>query len=261
MVEQEERVAIAIQAVKQAGVFVKEGFENLSINLDTKSNTNDIVTKYDIKSQETIISHIRKYYPHDQIIGEEQEMNDKGQHTAWVIDPIDGTNPFSRKMTTFGIIVGYMVNYKAQFCVMFNPVTNELYIAESQKGASLNGHKLHIAHREFKNQLVNTEAYRLEKRRKFQLLLQPYIYSSRSMSCSCYSTMEVIRGQSDAFISYADNIWDRIHYLFLVEAGAKVTNHLGEEYTLKEKDYIGCHPSHHKKYIDILRTVLSKLDE
>ena len=66
-------------------------------------------------------------------------------------------------------------------------------------------------------------------------------------------------GQSDAFVTHTEHIWDRIHYLLLVEAGAKVTNFKGEKYTVDQKDYIACHPSYHKKYTEILAETLKKI--
>eukprot|EP00466_Bigelowiella_natans_P009787 jgi/Bigna1/137844/aug1.41_g12552 len=57
----------------------------------TKSNTSDVVTETDQKSEALITSMIRKRYPKHQIIGEESSsggynLTDK---PTWIIDPID----------------------------------------------------------------------------------------------------------------------------------------------------------------------------
>ena len=256
-----KRIDIAIEAAKEAGEIVKKGFFEKNPKTQTKSHANDLVTEYDLKAQDIIIAHIQKHFPDDEIIGEEKDYATTSAKTAWVIDPIDGTNPYSRKIETFGVVIGYMKDFKAQFCIVYNPILKKMYIAQKGMGATCNGEPIHIAQRPFENQLISVEAFNKQNSHYFKHLLNQYVYNVIGRSSSSYSTIMVASGQSDAFIGKIGKIWDRIHYIILVEAGAKLTNFKGEEYTLNQDDYIACHPKYHKKYIEIITKTLKEIKD
>ena len=252
------RIELAEIAIKKAGETVKEGFETDHTATHVKANVNDLVTQYDTRAQTIIISLIEKHFPDDAIVAEEDGYNNIDAKTGWVIDPIDGTNPFSRKMTCFGIVIGYMVDFEAEFCLVYNPILDELFKAEKGCGTTVNGEKVQIANRPMENQFIALEGFGTKKASELRLLLQDYVYNITGRSCSCASTMMTSRGQTDSFIQKANNIWDRIHYILLSEAGAKLTNFKGEKYTVDQTDYFACHPELHSTYVKMIAEVLDK---
>lgn len=57
---------LALDLVQEAGRLVKEGFDELSKTVDTKSGSWDLVTEYDAKVEQLLINGIADKYPDHQ---------------------------------------------------------------------------------------------------------------------------------------------------------------------------------------------------
>lgn len=57
---------LALRLVQEAGLLVKEGFDELSKTVDTKSGSWDLVTEYDAKVEQLLINGIVDKYPDHQ---------------------------------------------------------------------------------------------------------------------------------------------------------------------------------------------------
>lgn len=55
------------------------------------------------------------------------------EHTAWVIDPIDGTAPFSNNLPNWGVSIGFMVKGVLQEGIIFLAALGELYYTRNGK--------------------------------------------------------------------------------------------------------------------------------
>lgn len=69
------RIDIAIEAAKEAGALVREGFYSDEKQIEQKSHKNDLVTYYDKKAQKIIVQHIKRAFPEDEIVREENGLN------------------------------------------------------------------------------------------------------------------------------------------------------------------------------------------
>jgi myo-inositol-1(or 4)-monophosphatase len=58
-------------------------------------------------------------------------------HTAYIVDPIDGTAPYSHHLSSWGISIGLMRKGVIEEGAVYLPVTGELYITE--RGSLYNG--------------------------------------------------------------------------------------------------------------------------
>lgn len=83
----------------------------------------------------------------NRFIGEEESSTSKIQPEltdapTWIIDPIDGTANFVRKMPITCISVGLVVNKEQVIGIVYNPFLNELYSAIKGHGAYLNSKRI-----------------------------------------------------------------------------------------------------------------------
>lgn len=62
---------------------------------------------------------------------------------TWIIDPIDGTNNFIRRIPFVAISVGFVWKYEICIGIIYNPILNEFYSARIGTGAFLNGKQIH----------------------------------------------------------------------------------------------------------------------
>lgn len=126
-------IELAQEAAYTAGAAVMEIYDT-DFSVDIKQDTSP-VTKADITSDEIIKTILAKTgYP---IISEEgvQSKIDLSVGMAWVIDPLDGTKDFIGKTGEFTILIGLILDGRPVGGVVFQPVTNTLYVAEKGAGA------------------------------------------------------------------------------------------------------------------------------
>lgn len=78
-------------------------------------------------------------------IAEESEATNEllSDEPTWIIDPIDGTNNFVRRIPLIAISVAFVLRREIAFGFVYNPILNELYSARLGQGAFLNGKPIH----------------------------------------------------------------------------------------------------------------------
>ncbi|RKX43752.1 MAG: inositol monophosphatase [Thermotogae bacterium] len=109
-----------------------------------KSRSSDIVTEIDIRSQEHIISRLKKEIPEAVFVAEESnETAIPEGEWIFIIDPIDGTLNFSHGLPYFAISIARADGDLLKEGVVYSPASNELFCAETGKGAFLNGRKIY----------------------------------------------------------------------------------------------------------------------
>ena len=66
----------------------------------------DLVTEFDKRSEEMIISSIQQEFPDHAILAEESGHNNTISEYQWVIDPLDGTTNFAHGIPIFSVTIG-----------------------------------------------------------------------------------------------------------------------------------------------------------
>lgn len=131
------------QAALQAGEAVLQ-FKPTD-GLVHKEGRGNPVTAADLASEKLIIETINRKFPKHTIMAEETASQVavplKAGH-LWVIDPIDGTNNFSHNRNYSAISIGYIENGVIMAAAVYNPFVNELFTAQRDRGAFLNGDKI-----------------------------------------------------------------------------------------------------------------------
>jgi len=85
----------------------------------------DLVTLADRGVERFIVDALRRRFPDDGIVGEEGAAINRNAARQWVIDPIDGTFNFVRKMDQWAVSIGLFENGRPVFGVIHAPVRRE----------------------------------------------------------------------------------------------------------------------------------------
>ena len=116
----------AKQWVKEAGERIRASFDK-TLNIETKSNPNDLVTNIDKEIEQFFIKKIRADFPTHKIMGEEgfgDELTNL-DGVVWMIDPIDGTMNFIHQQRNFAISLAVYENGIGKIGLfMMLPMTN-----------------------------------------------------------------------------------------------------------------------------------------
>ena len=140
------RFDFAQELILRAGDFALDYFSDIS-KLDIRAKgVQDTVSQADIETEQLIRSAIADNYPQDAFFGEESggvvPAVDQG---VWVVDPIDGTANFTCGLALWCVSIAYVVNKQLVFGLVYDPVHQELFSAQRQQGAYLNGKKISTA--------------------------------------------------------------------------------------------------------------------
>ena len=136
---------IAIQAALRAGEILRRGF-GTSYQIASKPGRQNFVTEYDRASEDCIISFINQHFPDHAILAEESGLSNSSSDTIlWLIDPLDGTTNFAHHLPVFTISIAAYQQEQGLCGVIYQPLTQELFVAEAGKGAYLNGVPLAVS--------------------------------------------------------------------------------------------------------------------
>ena len=137
---------IAIRAARKAGNIIAKGYEQAPSETEVaQKSTNDYVTEIDKAAEAAIIEVIRKSYPDHAIVAEESGILDgENKNVQWVIDPLDGTTNFVKRLPHFCVSIAIRENGRTTVGVVYDPIRNELFTAVRGEGAKLNEFRLRV---------------------------------------------------------------------------------------------------------------------
>jgi histidinol-phosphatase len=128
---------------------ILSGFRDPTLPVERKSD-GTLVTRFDREAErqirELLESDPQLLWP---VLGEEFGGDTGGSQFRWVVDPIDGTMPYTRGLPFFGTLVAFEDSHarRALAGVIQLPAYAELYTAARGLGAHCNGNRICVAPR------------------------------------------------------------------------------------------------------------------
>jgi histidinol-phosphatase len=135
-------LAAATDAARAAGTiamtYYTGGFEVVIKPDDTP------VTQADREAEQAIVAALGRAFPDWGFLGE--EFGAKGAtDVRWIIDPIDGTKNFVRRIPVWATLLALEAHGEIVAGVIHNPVSGDLYTARRGGGARLNGQRVTVS--------------------------------------------------------------------------------------------------------------------
>jgi myo-inositol-1(or 4)-monophosphatase len=134
------RFAFAHALAREAGAFALGFFQRRDELEITHKGMQDLVSQADVEVELLIRRRLAEAYPGDGFLGEETGGAGfaPGQG-VWVVDPIDGTQPFVNGSPGWCVSIGFITDLHVRFGVVFAPVRDELFAGCEGLPATLNG--------------------------------------------------------------------------------------------------------------------------
>jgi myo-inositol-1(or 4)-monophosphatase len=219
---------------RQAGAVLMEGFGNVR-HIQQKGAI-DLVTEFDKRSEEVIISAIHQRFPDHAILAEESGHHESISEYQWVIDPLDGTTNFAHGIPIFSVSIGLLRNNAPVAGVVYDPFRNEMFSAELGQGASLNNNPIQVSSRSDLGQAVISTGFpydlRTNARNNFDQFVQFQLRTQavRHLASAALDCSWTAMGRLDGYWEFAVKPWDIGAGALLVrEAGGRVTSADGDE--------------------------------
>ena len=210
-------------AVRKAGQRVtqlaRDGFET-HIKKDHSP-----VTTADLEVDRILKEILFETYPEDGWLSE--ETPDDGARLekprVWVLDPIDGTKYFMLGIPQYGISIALVEKGDPVIGVIFNPATEEYFLAVKGAGATLNGKNIQVRSSSIERLTVFVNPPALD-RDPFRQLAE--LADWQPMGSIAYTLALVAAGKADTAINLGNqNEWDVAAGTLLVqEAGGTIVD-------------------------------------
>lgn len=223
----------------EAGAKVMEHFfNNKNLQISNKEGINNLVTEADHASEKAIIDTIRETFPGHAILSEESGNHVMDNEFKWIIDPIDGTVNYAHGIPICCVSIGLEKSGQMLMGAVYNPFLKEFYFAERGEGAFLNNQPIQVSGETevIKSCVVTGFPYTyldqpngpLECFARFIKRGVPV----RRLGSAAMDLCWVAAGRFDAFFEHKLNAWDSAAgFLIVEEAGGKVTDFQGNEYS------------------------------
>ncbi len=201
--------------------------ENLQVS---SKGPGDFVTSADKRTEKILIEELQKAHPEYGIVTEETGIINKSNiKNRWIIDPIDGTMNFMNGIPQFAISIAYEEENEIKCGVIFNPIMNEMFIAEKGNGAYLNNSRIRVSKKKkIKDALIVTGGPKGASKIK-EKIFSEYINVSKNVSnvrkfgSAALDMAYVACGRFDGYWQRELNYWDiAAGIIILKEAGGFV---------------------------------------
>ena len=209
---------IMIKAAEKASKSIIRDFGEVEKLQVSKKGPYDFVTKTDKHVEKILIEELSKIKKNYSFITEETGIiknNDK--ENIWIIDPIDGTTNFLHGIPHFAICIALQSKDKIVSGLIFDPIKDEMFFAEKDKGAYLNNQRLRVSK---KNSIDDCLFSSNHEGVKFSNL------NMRYSGCAALDLAYVASGRLDGFFHNKINIWDVAAGALLVEEAGGIVNNL-----------------------------------
>lgn len=248
---------------REAGAEIMTKYHNVK-QQRSKGDRGDIVTEADIASEKLILERIKSSFPNDGIVSEEAGKYDEGgSERFWLVDPLDGTRNFALGIPFFCVSIALIEGTKAIASVVYDPVHDEMFLAERGSGAILNGNKLKVMNNDEIDDAVISVSWLRRRVRRSQFIgymnrVAKHTSYFRRLGSAALVCCYVAAGRVDAYMQGAINCWDvAAASLIVEEAGGLVTDFESRPLDLSKPhtDILAANPALHAR---ILREIIGK---
>ncbi|AOV96040.1 inositol monophosphatase [Edwardsiella hoshinae] len=256
---------IAVRAARKAGNLIAKSYETPDAVEASQKGSNDFVTNVDRDAEHLIIETIRKSYPKHTIISEEcGELLGEDHEIQWVIDPLDGTTNFVKRLPHFSVSIAVRIKGRTEVAVVYDPMRNELYTATRGQGAQLNGYRLRTGQAKDLNGTILATGFpfKVKHHAATYIKMIDKLFTQcadfRRTGSAALDLAYVAAGRVDGFFEIGLKPWDFAAGELLVrEAGGLVTDFVGGHGYLASGNIVAGNPRVVKSLLGALRDELS----
>jgi myo-inositol-1(or 4)-monophosphatase len=233
--------------------------ENLQVSI---KGPGDFVTAADKKAEKTLFEELSRARP-----GYGFSMEESGQvdgadksHT-WHIDPLDGTSNFLHGLPIFAVSIALEREGQLVAGVVYNPATDDMFVAEKGQGAYFNNRRMRVAaRRSLSESMVACGIPPLARVRDHESFKRELgvamskIGNIRRLGAAALDLAMVACGRFDGYWERGINSWDVAAGVVLVrEAGGFVSDFTGSAEMLTKGEVCAGNEVIHRQMVELMR--------
>jgi len=247
------------EIAREADAIALRYFRAVELRVERKKD-GTAVTQADRKVEEMARARVAASGLDLRVLGEEMGGNTEapgpGAQPRMIIDPIDGTEEFSRGIPTFGTLLGIERGGEIVAAMASAPGLRSRWQAYKGEGAYREGRKLQVSNVEkLKDSMVFSTGTGPSKDSSDQTRIRKYLDAARNSRSfgGFWQHMLVAEGAIEAALDWTSKPWDLAPLILIVsEAGGKSTS-LNGNATIYEKSLLSTNGKIHEETLEILR--------
>lgn len=252
---------VMMAAARKAGRHLIRDFgelENLQVSMKGPA---DFVTNADKRTERILIEELSRTRPGYGFLCEESGATAGPDAThRFIIDPIDGTMNFMHGVPHFAVSIALEREGQLVSALVFNPVTDDMYVAEKGHGAFHNDKRLRVSARKHpRESLIATGAPFLghgdHERFAAELgAVMPVVAGIRRFGAASLDLAYVAAGRFDGFWERDLSAWDVAAGILIVrEAHGVVTDLKGGSTMLESGAILAANDPLHPQLLKLLK--------
>jgi myo-inositol-1(or 4)-monophosphatase len=230
MTQWSANINIMLKAARKAGRSLMKDFGEVA-NLQVSAKApGDFVSRADIRSEKIIREELTEARPNYGWLAEEGgETPGEDPTRRWIVDPLDGTTNFLHGLPHWAVSIALEHKGVIVAAVVFNPATEELFIAEKGGGAWLNDRRIRVSSRRNMIEMLFATGLPFGGRSDLPDTLQdlarilPTCSGVRRWAAASLDLAYVAAGRYDGYWERRLNIWDIAAGLLLVQEAGGLT--------------------------------------
>ena len=195
----------------------------------------DMASEADLNTELLIRDRLRERFPEDAFLGEETGRTEfaTGQG-IWVVDPIDGTQPFISGLSGWCVSIAFVLNGTLELGLVYGPARGELFAGRRGAPATLNGRTIHVSTADRLTNGIVGVGYSPRVRPDEFLPLFSRLLEQGAMfyreGCGALTLCYVACGRLIGYIEPHINSWDCLGALAVIQAaGGTINDFLSED--------------------------------
>jgi myo-inositol-1(or 4)-monophosphatase len=254
-------INVMIKACRKASKILIRDFGELEKLQVSLKGPGDFVTASDKRVEKVLIEELIKARPNYSILSEEIGEINNDDSFKWIIDPIDGTSNFLHGIPHFAISIGLEHNKEIICGIIYDPIKDEMFTAEKGNGSYINNQRMRVSSRsKLKDCIIFTGGPRRDSKDR-DLALKEYnkfslevLVPIRKLGSAALDMAYVAAGRCDGLWQRNLNYWDIAAGIILVkEAGGFVTDFVGENKYIQNKNILVTNSKINKEMIEVLK--------
>jgi myo-inositol-1(or 4)-monophosphatase len=220
---------LAIEAARAAGELLRSELTGAR-RIAFKGAPTNLVTEMDARAEALILGRLRAAFPDDAILAEETGSTAGRSGRRWIVDPLDGTTNYAHGLPLFAVSIALEVAGRIELGVIYDPVHEELYVAERGAGAFVNDRRLAVSQASTLDESLLATGFPYNIRETADNNLAEYAAFSvraqgaRRLGSAVLYLAWVAAGRFDGYWELRTGPWDVAAGSLLVEeAGGRIT--------------------------------------
>lgn len=253
-------LALAVAAAREGAAIVGGAFGK--IQTAEFKGVVDPVTEVDHQSEAAILRLLATERPDDAVLAEERggSRDLSGRH--WIVDPLDGTVNFLHGIPQVSVAVSLYEDGRPLVGVVIDPLRDEEFVASTGRGTTLNGTAVSVSDRPLGDGVIATgfPYDRRDQGARYASIVGTVLEHARGIRRFGSAALDlawVACGRLDGYWEFGLGPWDIGAAMVLVlEAGGRVTDHLGNQSGVLDPLYIAGSPDLQHELRTIVGSVL-----